>query len=45
MNEEGVEDKDIDLVMSQTNCSRVKAVEALKANDNDIVNAVMSLSM
>jgi nascent polypeptide-associated complex subunit alpha len=45
VDEEGVEAKDIDLVVSQTNCSRAKAVEALKANDNDIVNAVMSLSM
>jgi len=38
---EGVEDKDIDLVMSQANVSRSKAVKALKNNSNDIVNAIM----
>ena len=38
---EGVEDKDIDLVMSQANVSRTKAVKALKNNANDIVNAIM----
>ena len=38
----GVEQKDIDLVMSQANVSRAKAVKALKENDNDIVNAIVS---
>lgn len=42
--EEGVEAKDIDLVMSQAGCSRAKAVKALKENDNDLVNAIMSLT-
>merc|ERR1712198_697289 len=42
---EGVEDKDIDLVMSQANVSRSKAVKALKNNSNDIVNAIMELTM
>merc|ERR1711893_503042 len=42
---EGVEDKDIDLVMSQANVSRSKAVKALKNNANDIVNAIMELTM
>ncbi len=37
----GVEDKDIELVMSQANVSRSKAVKALKNNSNDIVNAIM----
>ena len=41
----GVEQKDIDLVMSQANVSRAKAVRALKENDNDIVNAIMELTM
>ena len=36
-----MEDKDIELVMSQANVSRVKAVKALKNNANDIVNAIM----
>merc|ERR1712106_56660 len=43
--EAGVEDKDIDLVMSQANVSRTKAVKALKNNANDIVNAIMELTM
>ena len=38
---DGVEDKDIDLVMTQANVSRSKAVKALKNNANDIVNAIM----
>ena len=60
---EGVEDKDIDLVMSQViwnvkhpcfafyslttqaNVSRGKAVKALQNNANDIVNAIMELTM
>ena len=42
---DGVEDKDIDLVMSQANVSRGKAVKALKNNANDIVNAIMELTM
>ena len=39
--ETGVEAKDIELVMSQANVSRTKAVKALKNNQNDIVNAIM----
>merc|ERR1719438_343106 len=45
VDEEGVEDKDIELVMSQANVSRSKAVKALKNNANDIVNAIMELTM
>lgn len=41
----GVEDKDVELVMSQANVSRAKAIKALKNNDNDIVNAIMELTM
>ena len=44
VDETGVEGKDIELVMSQANCSRAKAVKALKENDNDLVNAIMSLT-
>merc|ERR1711957_1055124 len=39
--ETGIEAKDIELVMSQVSCSRAKAVSALKANNNDIVEAIM----
>lgn len=45
VDETGVESKDIELVMSQANVSRVKAVKALKNNNNDIVNAIMELTM
>lgn len=41
----GLESKDIELVMTQANVSRKKAVKALKENDNDIVNSIMALSI
>lgn len=41
VDETGVEEKDIDLVMCQANVSRGKAIKALKNNQNDIVNAIM----
>ena len=41
---EGVESKDIELVMSQAGCSRAKAIKALQENDCDLVNAIMSLT-
>jgi hypothetical protein len=37
----GIEEKDIELVMSQANVSRNKAIKALNNNQNDIVNAIM----
>lgn len=45
MDESGLEEKDIELVVSQANVSRAKAVRALKKNNNDIVNAIMDLTM
>ena len=45
VDETGVEAKDIELVMSQANTTRSKAVKALKENENDIVNAIMQLTM
>jgi len=45
VDETGVEAKDIELVMTQANVSRAKAVAALKANPNDIVSAIMELTM
>ena len=45
VDETGIEAKDIELVMSQANVSRNKAVKALKNNSNDIVNAIMELTM
>uniref|UniRef100_A0A7S0FEA0 NAC-A/B domain-containing protein n=1 Tax=Pyrodinium bahamense TaxID=73915 RepID=A0A7S0FEA0_9DINO len=44
VDETGIEPKDIELVMSQVQCSRAKAVQALKSNNNDIVEAIMQLS-
>ncbi|GAM82873.1 hypothetical protein ANO11243_008590 [Dothideomycetidae sp. 11243] len=44
VDETGLEAKDIELVMAQASVSRKKAVKALKENDNDIVNSIMSLS-
>ncbi|XP_061896313.1 microtubule-associated protein futsch [Entelurus aequoreus] len=41
----GLEQRDIELVMAQANVSRAKAVRALKHNKNDIVNAIMELTM
>jgi nascent polypeptide-associated complex subunit alpha len=41
----GIEEKDIELVMSQANVTRKRAVRALKSNDQDIVNAIMELTM
>ncbi|KAL3120753.1 hypothetical protein niasHT_008045 [Heterodera trifolii] len=41
----GIEEKDIELVMSQANVSRNKAIKALKKADNDLVNAIMALTM
>ncbi|KAI8597255.1 NAC domain-containing protein [Dissophora ornata] len=45
VDETGVEANDIELVVAQANVSRSKAVKALKANNNDIVNAIMELTM
>lgn len=45
VDETGVDEKDIDLVMNQANTSRAKAIKALKNHNNDIVNAIMELTM
>jgi nascent polypeptide-associated complex subunit alpha len=44
VDESGVAAKDIELVISQAGCTRAKAVKALKENDGDLVNAIMSLT-
>lgn len=44
VDETGLEAKDIELVMSQAGCTRSKAVKALKENDGDLVNSIMSLT-
>uniref|UniRef100_A0AAZ3QC25 NAC-A/B domain-containing protein n=1 Tax=Oncorhynchus tshawytscha TaxID=74940 RepID=A0AAZ3QC25_ONCTS len=45
VDEGGLEQRDIELVMAQANVSRSKAVHALRHNTNDIVNAIMELTM
>jgi len=45
IDESGVDEKDIELVMSQANVPRTRAIRALKNNSNDIVNAIMELTM
>eukprot|EP00897_Mesotaenium_endlicherianum_P003483 jgi/Mesen1/3162/ME000184S02225 len=40
----GVEEKDIELVMTQAGVSRGKAVSALKSTEGDIVDAIMRLT-
>jgi nascent polypeptide-associated complex subunit alpha len=45
VDDSGLEAKDIELVMSQANVGRKKAVKALKDNGNDIVNSIMALSV
>ncbi|KAK3229384.1 hypothetical protein Dsin_001265 [Dipteronia sinensis] len=44
VDETGVEPKDIDLVLTQAGVSRGRAVKALKANNGDIVSAIMELT-
>ena len=44
VDESGVDKKDIDLCVMQAGCSRSDAVKALKSNDGDLVNAIMSLT-
>ena len=45
VDETGIEPKDIELVMQQANVSRAAAVKALRKHDNDMINAIMELSM
>jgi len=41
----GVEEKDVDLVCAQAQVTKRKAIDALLRNHNDIVNAIMDLTM
>eukprot|EP01085_Mycamoeba_gemmipara_P004665 Mycagemm_TRINITY_DN6066_c0_g1::TRINITY_DN6066_c0_g1_i1::g.4665::m.4665 type:complete len:212 gc:universal TRINITY_DN6066_c0_g1_i1:67-702(+) len=45
VDETGVESKDIELVMSQTQATRARAVKALKNHNNDIVEAIIELTV
>ncbi|KAH8738700.1 hypothetical protein FG386_000491 [Cryptosporidium ryanae] len=44
IDESDVDPANIDLVISQTGCSRSKAIQALKLNNNDVVEAILYLS-
>lgn len=37
-----VDQKDVEILMSQANCSKEKAEQALKENNGDLINASMS---
>lgn len=39
LDESGVDPKDIELVMTQVNCGRAKAVRVLKENNGDLITA------
>jgi nascent polypeptide-associated complex subunit alpha len=45
VDESGYAANDIELVISQAGCTRAAAVKALRDNDNDILNAIMDLTM
>lgn len=45
LDETGLEGKDIELVMSQADVSRAKAIKALKKSNKDVVDAIMGLTM
>ena len=44
VDETGLDEKDITMLMEQASVSRNKAVRTLKENDGDIVNSIMALS-
>jgi nascent polypeptide-associated complex subunit alpha len=44
IDETGVQEKDVELVMTQAGVGRKAAVTALKNHDNDLVNAIMEVS-
>ena len=45
LDETGLEAKDIELVVSQADVSRAKAIRALRKSNNDVVDAIMGLTM
>jgi nascent polypeptide-associated complex subunit alpha len=45
VDETGVDPKDIALVIDQAHCTRAQAVTALRNNNNDLVNAIMELTI
>ena len=45
VDDSGIDANDIKLVMDQAHCTKAKAVEALRNNNNDLVNAIMELTI
>lgn len=45
VDETGIDPKDISLVIDQAHCTRAAAVAALRNNNNDLVNAIMELTI
>lgn len=45
LDESGVDPKDIALVVDQAHCTRAQAIAALRNNNNDLVNAIMELTI
>ena len=41
----GLEETDINMVMEQAKCTRARAIKALRENNNDMVSAVMTLTV
>lgn len=44
VDETGVDEGDVQLIMKQAGCSRAKAAKALKETDGDLIEAIMSLT-
>jgi nascent polypeptide-associated complex subunit alpha len=40
-----IEEEDIDIIIRQSHLSRAKAIEVLRNNENDIINAIMDLTL
>ena len=45
INDDGLDAKDIELVMSQANVNKSRAIKALRNSGNDVVNAIMELTI
>lgn len=41
---EGVNPRDVQLIVSQLRCTRAEATKALRENDNDIVEAILQIT-
>ena len=45
INDDALDAKDIELVMSQANVNKSRAIKALRNSGNDVVNAIMELTI